>query len=32
MIGAGPAGTAAAITLRRAGRSVIVVDKALFPR
>ncbi|MDP2290469.1 MAG: NAD(P)/FAD-dependent oxidoreductase [Actinomycetota bacterium] len=32
VIGAGPAGTAASITLRRAGRSVIVVDKALFPR
>ena len=32
VIGAGPAGAAAAITLRRSGRSVIVVDKALFPR
>ena len=32
VVGAGPAGTAAAVTLRRAGRSVIVVDKARFPR
>ena len=32
VVGAGPAGTAAAITLRRAGRSVLVVDKAGFPR
>jgi geranylgeranyl reductase family protein len=32
VVGAGPAGTAAAICLRRAGRSVIVVDKAAFPR
>lgn len=32
IVGAGPSGAAAAITLRRAGRSVIVVDKALFPR
>ena len=32
VVGAGPAGTAAAITLRRAGRSVIVIDKAAFPR
>ncbi|MFN8052992.1 MAG: geranylgeranyl reductase family protein [Acidimicrobiales bacterium] len=32
IIGAGPAGTAAAIELRRAGRSVTVVDKATFPR
>ena len=32
VIGAGPAGTAAAITARRAGLSVIVVDKARFPR
>jgi len=32
IIGAGPAGAAAAIWLRRAGRSVIVVDKAVFPR
>lgn len=32
VVGAGPAGTAAAICLRRAGRSVLVVDKATFPR
>ncbi|MGB8861170.1 MAG: NAD(P)/FAD-dependent oxidoreductase [Ilumatobacteraceae bacterium] len=32
VVGAGPAGAAAAIWLRRAGRSVIVVDKATFPR
>ena len=32
IVGAGPAGSAAAICLRRAGRSVIVVDKATFPR
>jgi geranylgeranyl reductase family protein len=32
IVGAGPAGTAAAITLRRAGVSVLVVDKASFPR
>jgi geranylgeranyl reductase family protein len=32
VVGAGPAGIAAAITLHRAGRSVIVVDKATFPR
>lgn len=32
VVGAGPAGTAAAITLARAGRSVLVVDKATFPR
>jgi len=32
VVGAGPAGTAAAIELRRAGRSVVVVDKAVFPR
>ncbi|MGH9115421.1 MAG: NAD(P)/FAD-dependent oxidoreductase [Acidimicrobiales bacterium] len=30
--GAGPAGTAAAITLARLGRRVIIVDKATFPR
>jgi geranylgeranyl reductase family protein len=32
VIGAGPAGSTAAIVLARAGRSVIVVDKATFPR
>jgi geranylgeranyl reductase family protein len=32
VVGAGPAGTAAAVTLRRSGRSVLVVDKARFPR
>ena len=32
IVGAGPAGTAAAITLAKAGRSVVVVDKATFPR
>lgn len=32
VVGAGPAGTAAAITLSRAGREVLVVDRARFPR
>lgn len=32
IVGAGPAGTAAATVLARAGRSVVVVDKATFPR
>lgn len=32
VIGGGPAGTAAAITLARAGRDVTLVDKATFPR
>jgi geranylgeranyl reductase family protein len=32
VVGGGPAGAAAAIELRRAGRSVLVVDKARFPR
>ena len=32
VVGAGPAGAAAAITLQRAGLATIVVDKARFPR
>lgn len=32
VIGAGPAGCAAAISLARAGRSVVMIDKATFPR
>ena len=32
VVGGGPAGTAAAITLARAGRDVVLVDKAAFPR
>ncbi len=32
VVGGGPAGSAAAITLARAGRDVILVDKAVFPR
>jgi menaquinone-9 beta-reductase len=32
VVGAGPAGTAAAITLARSGRDVVVIDKATFPR
>ena len=32
VIGGGPAGAAAAITVARAGRDVVVVDKATFPR
>ena len=32
VVGGGPAGSAAAISLARAGRSVTVVDKATFPR
>src|SRR5262249_12602271 len=32
VVGAGPAGTAAAITLARQGRQVVLVDKATFPR
>ena len=32
IVGAGPAGTAAAITLARAGVDALVIDKATFPR
>jgi geranylgeranyl reductase family protein len=32
IVGAGPAGAAAAITLARAGRNVVLLDKAEFPR
>ena len=32
VVGGGPAGVAAAITLARSGREVILVDKAQFPR
>ena len=32
IVGAGPGGTAAAIELARAGRDVVVLDKAMFPR
>lgn len=32
VVGAGPAGAAAAISLARAGRDVVVIDKATFPR
>ncbi len=32
IVGAGPAGAAAAIELSRAGASVTVIDKAIFPR
>jgi len=32
IVGAGPAGTAAAITLAEAGRSATVIDRAIFPR
>ena len=32
VVGAGPAGAAAGITLQRAGVSTIVIDKARFPR
>lgn len=32
VVGGGPAGTAAAITLARAGRQVVLVDRARFPR
>ena len=32
VVGGGPAGTAAAIELARAGRSVTLIDRAVFPR
>jgi geranylgeranyl reductase family protein len=32
IVGAGPSGAAAAITLARAGRDVVLLDKATFPR
>src|SRR4051794_13270846 len=32
VVGGGPAGAAAAITLARRGRDVVVIDKARFPR
>ena len=32
VVGAGPAGTAAAVVLARAGHDVLLVDKATFPR
>ena len=32
VVGGGPGGSAAAITLARAGRDVVLVDKATFPR
>ncbi len=32
ILGAGPAGSAAAVTARKAGLSVLVIDKAVFPR
>ena len=32
VVGAGPAGVAAAVTLGRAGRDVLLVDRATFPR
>ena len=32
VVGGGPAGAAAAITLARAGREVVLFDKAQFPR
>jgi len=32
IVGAGPAGSAAAITLARAGRDVLIIDSSTFPR
>ena len=32
VVGAGPAGVAAAVELSHAGRSVVMIDKATFPR
>lgn len=32
IVGAGPAGAAAAVELARSGRSAVVIDKAMFPR
>lgn len=32
VVGAGPAGIAAALMLKRSGRDVVVIDKATFPR
>src|SRR5437763_6474094 len=32
VVGGGPAGAAAAITLARVGRDVVVIDRARFPR
>ena len=32
IVGAGPAGAAAAITLARSGLDVVLIDKAEFPR
>ena len=32
VVGGGPAGTAAAIELQRSGRSVVLIDRAVFPR
>lgn len=32
IVGAGPAGCAAAITLQRSGKRVVIIDKASFPR
>ncbi|WP_051063036.1 NAD(P)/FAD-dependent oxidoreductase [Ilumatobacter nonamiensis] len=32
IVGGGPAGSAAAIELCRSGRSVVIIDKAVFPR